>query len=824
MLLPEKIGEFAAYLAQGGELEQAFALTETLLTSFLDIQTSFDTWRYGELLTKLFPVLVSHSGLGALEFLCRQLSSALASSEDQNNSEVSFSYRWRPAIESHEQNNFRGPHDVENMLVSAARNAAEQVIREQKASVQETVALLESQPFPIFHRLTLHVLRTFASDVPELVADYLSRRAEFDSLDSHHEYALLVQECFAQLPLEVQLTILGWIEEGPNVEDYRKGYQRWTGQESTDELVSSYIDHWRRDRLSFFSDALPQEWKKRYQKLVAEYGAAEYPEFLSYATEATFVSSTSPKSAEELKLMSVKDIISYLKGWKPLPSAADSPLHPSPSREGLGRALTNIVDTDPARFAEQARQFRGLHSTYINAILTGFEQAARQKRAFLWPSVLDLCSWVVTQHRKKSTPPNEASDSTVSSSSWVWSCRVILRLLLEGFEEGITEIPADLRSKVWIVLRPLTEDPEPTPEEEKRLTSSNMDPVTLAINSVRGDAMHAVIRYASWVRKHTKIMQERHDRPSLNEMPEVRRVLNKHLNLQHDSSLAIRAVYGRWFPWLVFLDLRWASQHIPKIFPREETEQNLRNAAWEAYIVYCSPFDDVLPVLAGEYHRAIDLIGTSSSRRGHPYDPDEHLAEHLMAFYWRGKLALDEPEGLLTQFFSKASDTLRGYALEFVGHSLYREKNPVPEQILVRLRALWEQRFMAASGYTTHNVGTNELAAFGWWFSSEKFDKVWAIAQLEAILKHNGRVEAAFMIVEYLAKLSSAMPLSVLKCLGLIIESDREEWRTSTWHEQVREILAHAHQSSDIDTRQEAKKVAERLLAQGYTDYLVFTK
>jgi hypothetical protein len=137
---------------------------------------------------------------GALAFLCGQLSSALASSEEQNNSQGSISYRWRPAIESHEQNNVRGPHEVENLLVSAVRNAAEQVIREQKASVQETAALLESQPFPVFHRLTLHTLRTFASDAPEPVADYLSRRAEFDSLDSHHEYALLIQECSTLLP------------------------------------------------------------------------------------------------------------------------------------------------------------------------------------------------------------------------------------------------------------------------------------------------------------------------------------------------------------------------------------------------------------------------------------------------------------------------------------------------------------------------------------------------------------------------------------------------------------------------------------------------
>lgn len=42
MLLPEKIGELAAYLAQEGEVEQAFALTETLLVRLSDAQTSFD--------------------------------------------------------------------------------------------------------------------------------------------------------------------------------------------------------------------------------------------------------------------------------------------------------------------------------------------------------------------------------------------------------------------------------------------------------------------------------------------------------------------------------------------------------------------------------------------------------------------------------------------------------------------------------------------------------------------------------------------------------------------------------------------------------------
>jgi hypothetical protein len=34
-------------------------------------------------------------------------------------------------------------------------------------------------------------------------------------------------------------------------------------------------------------------------------------------------------------------------------------------------------------------------------------------------------------------------------------------------------------------------------------------------------------------------------------MPEVQEVLDEHLDPTRNSPLAIRAIYGRWFPWLV---------------------------------------------------------------------------------------------------------------------------------------------------------------------------------------------------------------------------------------------------------------------------------
>ena len=45
----------------------------------------------------------------------------------------------------------------------------------------------------------------------------------------------------------------------------------------------------------------------------------------------------------------------------------------------------------------------------------------------------------------------------------------------------------------------LTNDPEPTPEYEEKYGGSNMDPAHIAINTTRGEAMHAVVYYGCWV-------------------------------------------------------------------------------------------------------------------------------------------------------------------------------------------------------------------------------------------------------------------------------------------------------------------------------------
>ena len=73
-------------------------------------------------------------------------------------------------------------------------------------------------------------------------------------------------------------------------------------------------------------------------------------------------------------------------------------------------------------------------------------------------------------------------------------------------------------------MEPITDDPEPTPDYEQKYGGSNMDPATMSINTARGEAMHAVVLYGLWVRRHIEKEFDANSRliRGFDEMPEVK--------------------------------------------------------------------------------------------------------------------------------------------------------------------------------------------------------------------------------------------------------------------------------------------------------------
>jgi len=812
LLLPEKLGKLISHLTVGGKVCEAMAIASVLLDLFSDSrqewlpkpQSRLDAWHYEQILKQNFSDLVRIVGLSAVELLCNLLEKAiiLSGKQKEYKEPQDYSCIWRPAIENHDQNL---GCTIKDVLVSGVRDVAIMAVSSDKATVEEVIEMLESRSWKVFNRIALHVLAVFAEQALPLAAKRLTDYKLFDDVHLQHEYTILLQKCFGQLSQHEQQIILRWIETGPDVEEFKKWRQADTGISPTEREIAHYQAIWRRDWLARIGEYnLPDEWRKHYRELVGKFGEPEHPEFPVYS-KGGWVGPVSPKSADELRAISVEDIVKFLQIWTPPENLFDEP-----TLEGLGRTLSSVVAEDPQRFAKKAEEFRNLDPTYVRALLFGLQESLTKDRTFDWDSVLELCQWIVSR-------PREISGRQVrrfeADPDWGWTRKTIARLLEIGFGQIHGCIPIIFREKAWTILKSLTKDPQPTLTDEQ-YDSLSMNPTDLSLNTTRGAAMHAVIRYALWVRRHfEKEAGGGYAHMSFDEMPEVREVLDAHLDVVYDPSLAIRAVYGEWFPWLISLDTDWARKNTMCIFPLGEEDKIYFEAAWSAYIVHNKPNKSVFELLQEQYNHAIDLIDTQRSEIRWLVDPDRRLAEHLMVFYWWGTIELDDP--LLFKFWEKAPDELRGHAIEFIGHALQRGKKPVPIDILKRFQKLWESCLAKAMESPESHI--NEISAFGWWFVSRKFDSNWSISQLAKALELIPKISPDDMVLEHLASFVETYPVESVKCLRKIVEGDREGWIIDTGSEHIRHILKISLQCEDV--KKEAKELVHYLGSRGFLEF-----
>ena len=785
LLLLSKIGDFIVHLAEGGQIDRAFDLAQVLFVEILRSKPHLSFGLYEDLVKKCLPSLARANGIRTLSLFCNLLEKVIqASYEGQSPND--FSYIWRPAIEDHERNLI---NDLENVLVSAVRDTAEIIVRDNPSQIREIIQYLETRSWYVFHRIALYLLSHFPDAAPELIRERLLNEDLFYKVTLWHEYSMLLKTWFSRLDPSERNTILSWIEAGPRRSGNGKDAER-----------KRHI--WQRNRLSIIKDHLPERWRQLYEELVKDLGEPTHPEFPVYTS--FFAGPISPKSADELQAMSVDELVEFLKNWEP-PGES-----PEPSIEGLAGELIKIVAENPHRYASEALKFKGLDPIYVRSFLFGLRSAVRNGKKFPWEPVIELCKWVVQQPREIS---KRRVKDRFADPDWSWTWKEIADLLEAGFEKGDSEIPHELKDKVWEIILPLTEDLDPTPEREEEW-SADMGYPTISINTVRGAAMHAVVQYALWCRRFIETLPdgEQQLEQGFEVFPEVREVLDQHLN---EFSPTIRSVYGRWFPWLVLLDRKWAQANVSRIFPAEENQKHLRDAAWRAYITFCPAYEEVFDILKEEYHRAVEEIGSDDTELG--LENDKRLAEHLMTLYWRGKIGLHDE--LLERFWEKAGDDLSGYAIQFIGMNLRRTPREIQEEILERLKQLWESRLETVRSSEELGRKLKQITAFGWWFVSGKFDDRWALEQLRKALEVARWVEPDYSVIDRLTKLATTAPKFVIECLAILIREDRRGWVVVANKDAIRQILSSLLSIDDPEIKDSAESLVHELGARGYFDF-----
>lgn len=755
-----------------------------------DIKAKYSDWEFQSILDKYVSkfVLNSKNKIEVLTFLFELLSNVLGlEKEDPKND---YSWVWRNTLEDNEQTRYIS--GIKEYLLVFLRDLCINLINDDNERFNIINKILNNYEWTILKRLSIYLSVKFPRIDLELTKQLISNTELYESSRTKNEYSLLLFSAFDLVDQDVQNKVYSWIDNEFDLEGYIKRYKEHNGEQPSEAEINDYKSYWKITRLHLIRKHLKGERLELYQSLVKDKGEPDHPEYSSYTT--SWVGPTSPMTVDEINEKGIKQLVLELKEWKSSGKSMDS------SPEGLSRNLSEAIKTNIDKFKHSASLFIGLSPTYIRGLFQGFRDSLTSLDHQSWSEVISLSEWVLSQDYDIK---EEQDNDTDEDPDWSWCRKAIASLLDSGLKKGEGQIPIDLKEKVWGLILVLSNDPDPTPDYEAEYGGGNMGPTTMSINTVRGEAMHALVSYGLWVARNTT-----DKKISFEDIPEVMEVLDAHLDPKNDPSQTIRSVYGQFYPWLNLLDSNWANEAKRKIF--SDDELGLGDTAWDAYITFCQPYDEtfkIIPDIYKKYAKKLSGIEDSDNRER----TLENLAAHLITFYWRSKIELNDE--ILQVFYGYAPLKLRKYAIEFIGRSLRNTPDGLDENIEKRLKELYELRQEESEKSNEHG----ELEGFCWWIDAGVIDKEWVLIKFHELLQVQDKLEDLDFAARKLGSYLDIDPEKVLECMDMMLDKLNTHGNYFSWDDAAQEILREALLNDDV--KEQAIELVHKFGSKGFLKY-----
>ena len=564
-------------------------------------RTRIDVGIYRHIMREVIPSLVQTRPLRAVTLIAGLLRDALSfSGRPGNNFLDSQSHIWHSDITQSVEDSY---YNLTSFLVSATVHTATLALKQETAKAIDIVNIFYKDSSLVFKRVALHLLRIYPEGQEVLIEDMLTNATLLGNFDYFREYRDLLQNHFAGMTNAAKQKVLRLIDNGPA-----------TG--NRDKESPEVSKRWRLQRLYLISDSLPEEWKRQAEDLLAEYGQ---PTYLDFGVHVGLVGRKSPLTQADLEAMTDEELTDVLNTWIPTGK------WDTPTRAGLGEELRKCVEQEPERWSARARVFLDKDPTYVRNFLAGLTAALDGGKQFEWTAVLPLCLWAADMHGKVEEAKRDSFDA---DPEWSWTHHEIARLLSKAWEkQAIAEV---LRNEVWSILERLIESEDPTPERENKEETGTWGYHHVAINSSRGAAIDALMRYLLWRHRTLRDSQdwEPDGQSTFRQLGEerTRALLEKHLAPAIDPSSAIRSVYGEWLLQLYFVDAEWLRKKLGDIFPEDE---RLWLGAWEGYVYYTKVHVDLFRIMRPQYKRAIRRLKQPCEETRIRDDMTKHLAQRL---------------------------------------------------------------------------------------------------------------------------------------------------------------------------------------------------
>ncbi|MEX0909909.1 MAG: hypothetical protein WDZ75_01310 [Candidatus Paceibacterota bacterium] len=795
--LPDQTSNLMEKLAMAGKVEKALVLADELFSvqgtgpvkvsddpdsplqyTHPDAKPFYDEWQFEQIIKNKTAELSQKKPVEVFGIYIRKLKEAIEIEQRQGDEEnfYEYSHIWRPDITAARSH---GREDVKNILLDEAVNLV-QVHADNLEILKQFTSILKKQTYALFRRIEMHLYFISQQNFEAEIEAILSDERVIYAYNLRREYFPLLGKAFPSLSEKVQLEILSAIDKGPKFEKR---------DDFTDEEFVRVQDDWRNRYYGPIKDHLPEEYRAKYDALASKYGTPpeDSGEIISWD------GGRSPLSKEELATMSAEDVAQYFVDYK----TPDDPFERY-SSNGLGMTFADVVKENPKKYVAAIDLFKEnkLRPIYFYNFIRGLKESLQNGGEFDWEPVINLCHELIFQETLKSTQAHQ------DEQDWKTVRQTVADFLGDALGRGDNNPPISLQETVWDIISELVEDPEPTPEEEKRDGEGGLDPMTLAINTVRGEAMHAVINYGLWVARNLP------DKTVDVKIPQhVIGVLDRHLDKKQDPSLAIHSIYGWRAPNISYLNKSWLEANKEKIFVKDSPEYLL--AAWEGYLSN-NVIKEVFQTLKPLYFEFVPFLGTFEKKGFRANDVDQRFPQHIMVSY----VSDAENDDLVRFFFENAPAKARAEALNFAGRVVLRQQEGLRdgEQVLKRLTELWEQRI----SLPTESAEVEELQELGWWF---KFSPVGKRETLELMTKTleltKGKIDVPYEIVEELVKYVPEYPLESIKLLQLLAEAELESHEITYKRNEYREVFRLIKESDNKEAKQVKDRVINHLGSKG---------
>lgn len=703
--------------------------------------------------------------------------------EQHDGRHADLSFIWRPAIEDHEQN---WDFEREAKLVIAIRDGFEEVVTRSPEELDGVVTSLMASGWPVVRRVGLHVLVERGDEAPALVEQALSRYDLLNDEHHRHEFYRLLATRFGALSPEAKRSYFANVHRAADASVVSAAaHGRAAEGDITRNVV---IRRW----FGAVAEHLGDDERVELEAARAKTGEDPHPDFPAYHT--SWIGSTSPLSSQELLDRPPAEVVGYLASWEEPEGFA--PHHPS--ADGLARQLSEAVAESPDLFAPTAPRYLDLRPAYFEGLIHGLQKALENDITFDWGPVLAACEGAFA---KVDEGPTEGRDST-----WQSARMAIVRLLERGLQGKPGEIPLTARQHVWFLIAHLVEDLDPTPADEARYGPPNMEPETYSFNTTRGAGFHALFLYVLWHHRQAGSP----DSWSISARdPEASAVLDAHLDPNRDPSVAVRAAYGWWLPYVLDLDAGWVRDRADRIVGRAQTD--LERAAWEGFLFRGGPSDVALDVFAKAYEGYAEQLAAQDAKleaRGRAGDPIQFFIDHLVrAWLWHSEMREELP---LRTLLASGKAWLAAEVTEEAGRLIGRtEAEHISPQLAIAYHDLWTFVLQATSNLEGEDLRT-ALAPFAWWFDSD-LPAEWTLPELLGLLERGITPDPDFTVFRRLPSFAPEHPQEALRVIEILAEGNDEDWAIRVHEGEIRQVLQASINSEDDLLSARAVAVVHRL-------------